>query len=198
MGKCETKYKINILIERVKNMRYKIFSDFKSNGKVIDNIIDKLPLEIKELQKQIGEGVFFNGFLKLINPYDYLELIKDTYFDANKAVPFMMTAFGDLFVYKDEGYIVLLKYRNVDCQVVGKTMQWFWDDLVDKGYQDECGFDISLYNEAISKYGEIKYEECFGFVPLLPLGGKKDIEHMDKVNAKVHIELITQLIGKIE
>lgn len=179
-------------------MEYKIFNDFKSNGKSIDNIIEKLPLEVKELQKQFGEGMFYNGFFKLINSYEYLEIVDDTYFDSKKAIPFMMTAFGDIFVYKDEGYIVLLKYKSVDCQVIGKTMQWFWEDLIDEEYQNECGFDISLYNEAIDKYGALKYEECFGFTPLLPLGGKKDVTHLEKVNAKVHIELITQLIGKIE
>jgi len=44
----------------------------------------------------------------------------------------------------------------------------------------------------------LKYDECFGFVPLLPMGGKKDVDHLEKVNEKVHIELITQLLGKIE
>ena len=181
-------------------MNYEIFRDFKSNGKKIENIRDKLPTEIKELQKKYGEGVFFNGFFKLLNSYDYLDLIDFSYFDAKKVVPFLMTAFGDIFVYEDDDYIIRLSYKDIDYQVVGKTMQWFWDDLLNPEYLNDYNLDtdINLYREAIKKYGELKYEECFGFVPVLPLGGKQDVEHLDKVNAKVHIELITQMIGKIE
>ena len=56
----------------------------------------------------------------------------------------------------------------------------------------------SLYEEAINKYGQLEYEECFGFVPVLPMGGKKDVDHLEKVNEKVHIALITQVVGRIE
>ena len=54
------------------------------------------------------------------------------------------------------------------------------------------------YEDAIKLYGKLQNNECFGFVPLLPLGGKKEANCLEKVNIKVHIELITELVGKIE
>ena len=35
----------------------------------------------------------------------------------------------------------------------------------------------------MSKHGALSYNQCFGFVPLLALGGFKDVDHMDKVKS---------------
>ena len=59
-------------------------------------------------------------------------------------------------------------------------------------------FELPLYTEAIEKYGLLDYDQCFGFVPLLALGGFKDMDHLDKVKIYEHILLITALVGKIE
>ena len=48
-----------------------------------------------------------------------------------------------------------------------------------------------------NKFGKLALDESYGFFPLLPLGGKKDVYHMDKVKTREHIELIAQLVGKV-
>ena len=49
---------------------------------------------------------------------------------------------------------------------------------------------IPLYKKAVAKYGKLAHDECFGFVPLLALGGFKDVDHMDKVKVLEHIYLM--------
>lgn len=46
--------------------------------------------------------------------------------------------------------------------------------------------------------GVLKYDECFGYVPLLALGGSEKVENLKKVKIKEHIKLITQMVGKIQ
>lgn len=58
-------------------------------------------------------------------------------------------------------------------------------------------FDLDLYREAIAKYGQLAYDECFGFVPLLALGGFKDVAHLQKVKVLEHIYLMYQLTGGV-
>ena len=58
-------------------------------------------------------------------------------------------------------------------------------------------FDLDLYSEAVAKHGQLAYDECFGFVPLLALGGFKDVDHMDKVKVLEHIYLMYQLTGGV-
>lgn len=54
------------------------------------------------------------------------------------------------------------------------------------------------YTKAVVKYGLLGYDECFGYVPLLGMGGKERVENLQKVKIKEHIELITQMVGRIE
>ena len=56
----------------------------------------------------------------------------------------------------------------------------------------------SLYDDAVSKYDPLEYDECFGYTPLLPLGGSEKVDNIKKVKIKPHIDLITQFVGRIE
>ncbi|WP_420990641.1 T6SS immunity protein Tdi1 domain-containing protein [Chitinophaga sp. CC14] len=44
----------------------------------------------------------------------------------------------------------------------------------------------------------MEYDECYGYAPLLGLGGKEKIENIEKVKISVHIALIAQLVCKMK
>lgn len=54
------------------------------------------------------------------------------------------------------------------------------------------------YPEAVQKYGEPAFDECFGYVPLLSLGGPEVAENLQKVKLREHLNLITQFSGPVE
>ena len=58
-------------------------------------------------------------------------------------------------------------------------------------------FEYKQYLEAIEKHGVLKYNECFGYVPLLALGGAKRVENLDIVKIREHILVIVALAGPI-
>ena len=41
------------------------------------------------------------------------------------------------------------------------------------------------------------YDECFGYVPLLSLGGSEKPENLQKVKLREHLELMYQMQGSI-
>jgi hypothetical protein len=47
----------------------------------------------------------------------------------------------------------------------------------------------------VKKYGEPEYDECFGYEPLLSLGGKESVENLKKVKYEVHISLMGEIQG---
>ena len=85
--------------------------------------------------------------------------------------PIFATAFGDIITWEDNKYIGILKYRYQDSDIISTGFEDFFEE-VEEGILDDDYFTIKKYNAAVKKYGELEYDECFGYVPLLALGGK--------------------------
>jgi hypothetical protein len=69
-------------------------------------------------------------------------------------------------------------------------------DLADEGFLRDNLNDTN-YPAAKEKLGELEYDECYGYVPLLELGGAEKIDNLQRVKIKEHISLIAQTVGKI-
>ena len=68
-----------------------MITDFIKKDDVPEELIkeyeDKLPSEVIAFWKEFGFGVFYNGYLKSINPNDYKELIEKSYFLGDVSIP---------------------------------------------------------------------------------------------------------------
>ena len=175
--------------------------DFELHSAVSNETLEKyqglVPPELFEIWKDYGYGTFFNGYLKIINPVEYQEILEESYFDGKISLPIFTTGFGDIIYWRNNEYLGLIEYRKNQNDVLSYGFDFFFSDLI-SGKRLVQKLDKSLYNEAVSKYGSLKYDECFGFVPLLLLGGAEKLENLQKVKIKTHIDLITQSIGRIE
>ena len=164
---------------------------------VIEKYKSKVPVELVEIWENQGLGTFLNGYLKVINPDDYSELVRDSYFRGDIAIPIFATAFGDIITWEKNEFLGFIKYKFGTFDIFLENLTMFLRFLSDQSFTDDY-FELPLYTEAIEKYGLLDYDQCFGFVPLLALGGFKDVDHLDKVKMYEHILLITTLVGKIE
>jgi Uncharacterized conserved protein len=156
-----------------------------------------LPEELLNVWESFGFGTFMNGYIKIVDPIVYQEILEESYFMGRDSIPMMVTGFGDIITWEEDKYIGLVKYRKGQFEIVALGFKYFFNDLQDKEYINDF-FDDQQYEEAHLKYGELKFDECFGYVPLLGLGGPEDVDHLQKVKIIEHIALITQFLGKIE
>lgn len=62
-----------------------------------------LPDELIKIWEDNGLARLMGGYLKVVNPEDYQELLKETYFRGNISVPILVTAFGDIVTF-EEGF----------------------------------------------------------------------------------------------
>ena len=179
----------------------KIFENFKLKCKVSNEIITKyekvLPNEMLDVWKEYGFGTILDGYLKIINPEEYEEVLDMSYFRASVATPIFVTAFGDVIALEEGRYLRIIKFKNGTFDVIPGGFDFFWEDL-EGGYIKEINNALDKYKDAVAKLGELEFDECFGYTPLLGLGGSEKTENLEKVNTKVHIELITQMVGRIE
>ena len=163
--------------------------------KVIEKYKDQVTAELVQIWQEDVLGTFLDGYLKVINPDEYLELVRATYFRGDISIPIFVTAFGDIITWEENKYVGIIKYKNGSFNIMIKNFTHFLK-FIDSNHITKH-FDLPLYHEAIEKYGPLDYSQCFGFVPLLALGGFKDVAHLQKVKVLEHIYLMYQLTGGV-
>lgn len=182
-------------------MAEKIFENFIKDGDVSPEIYNKykdlLPGGIILLWEKYGFGSFMGGYLRLINPDEYRELVVGTYFRGDISIPIFVTAFGDIITWEKNRYVGMIKYKNGFYKLMAAGFDFFLEDLQNGSFNKDF-FDLPMYEEAVNMWGNVMFDECFGFVPLLSLGGSEKAENLKKVKTKEHIEMISQSVGKIE
>lgn len=174
-------------------------SDFKKVGELpaeFIKIFEKiLPGEIVYIWKEYGLGSFGSGYFKVIDPRAYSDLIEETFFAGEECLPIMATALGDVLVWDNEVVSYeLLMYRYGIYRLIDKR---FFQLLRDRTFVD-TELEPVNYKEAAELLGEPDYDECFGYVPLLALGGGETADHLKRCKTREHIYLISQLAGNIE
>ena len=176
-----------------------LINDFIMERKIDADIIEKyrsrVSDEIIEMWNEYGEGSFCNGYFRIVNPDDYAELLQESYFKGAAVVPLFVTSFGDVIVY-DEDYVTCIYFREHDFRVMNKGLKLFFRYLKVDGFKNDY-LDIKLYEEAKEKFGALKSDESYCFVPILPLGGKKNVKNLEIGKTREHIELITQMAGGV-
>ena len=184
--------------------------DFRLEEKVSEEVINKykeiIPEDLLEVWKEYGFGSFLNGYLKIVNPDDYEEVLKETYIQTevekikNTTVLFA-TGMGDLIVWEyvdeDISSVILVSYRRGYSSIILASFRNFFRVLNEESFRKRK-LKWDPYLQAREKYGEPAYDECFGYVPLLGLGGKDTVDNLKKVKLKEHIYIINDLVGPVE
>lgn len=182
-------------------MKYKVLEDFKKHEEVEPDIIslynNKIPENLLNIWNEYGFGSFMDNYIKIINPNEYKELLENSYFRGKESIPVMITGFGDIITWEKNRYLGIVKYRKGTFDIVEDGFEYFLNDIMDDEYVKDF-LDNFQYKEAIVDNGKLDFDECFGYVPLLGLGGSEKVENLKKVKIKEHIETITQMVGNIE
>ncbi|MBU3179472.1 hypothetical protein KPL47_24695 [Clostridium estertheticum] len=96
--------------------------DFVVKEQVNINIIEKykgkVPNQVVEVWGKYGFGSIKNGYLRIVNPDRYMEILEETYVRYELAIPLFTTAMGDIIVWED-GYLMILNFRKNEVNVVG-------------------------------------------------------------------------------
>lgn len=166
---------------------------------LIDKYKKSLPESFIAFWKEYGFGVFMDGYLKIVNPEIYQEVFNYGYNNIKKEIVFAVTGLGDFIVWGgDRMRLVNFRYcKDTIIQSVNDFDFFLNRNIIDSYYIEEEAHGIN-YFLAREKYGDLAYDECFGYVPLLGLGGAEKVENMEKVKIIEHIYLITDVMGRIE
>lgn len=144
------------------------------NPDLIDNMSEYIRLLSEKDSKKIG---------KLLENYKYWE----------EGTPFAITAFGEIFAYTSDNYVILYKLMEDESKVLIEDIEMLQQYLSDIDIQKQL-FSLKLYFEAKDKIGILKNNECYIFEPIPALGGKKTIKNITKGDYIAYICLIMQIV----
>ncbi|QEH43285.1 T6SS immunity protein Tdi1 domain-containing protein [Chitinophaga sp. XS-30] len=179
----------------------KHITDFQLESKPENDLLVKyeplLPVQLIQLWQEFGFGSIVDGYLKIVNPDDYEELLQEVYSPIFKN-PIVMFATGmsDLIIW-EENYTVLINCKYGFSKVIESGFDYFLEDVYNTAYLDD-ELSGGNYFKAKNQLGRIAIDECYGYVPLLGLGGPEKVENLQIVKIKEHISIIAQMLGKIE
>lgn len=167
------------------------------------------PKELITLWKEVGLGIFSNGLFRIVSPDDYQDFV-DTYIEDKEKyfeylLPFMTTAFGDIFVWvkdilQNREYVIFINVRSGDWDIVTSRMDLLFSLYIASEGCLKRNFELKVYDfhKLVERLGLPAKDECYGYVPALALGGSKSLDNIQVVKMLPYIDMIAQMVGAFD
>jgi hypothetical protein len=174
----------------------------------LDELRSLIPDELVDFMTVYGECSLADGLVNVCDPIAYAGLSKQIFGkdrDFGKATSslFAYSAFGDLFFWNQ-----LFGLHTVDLLSGVVVCASLTAGTLDKPTHHRhiyVAFDMSrdaldavdehgkpLLARAVKKLGPLEIGECYGFVPLLSLGGMRRLENLKRLKAREHFSIAAQ------
>ncbi|WP_395245807.1 T6SS immunity protein Tdi1 domain-containing protein [Agromyces sp. MMS24-K17] len=175
------------------------FRSFDPVAPIADETIARfagqVPAEVADAWRRYGAGVVGgDGFFRFVDPARAEQMLDGVLGLPEGATVLFTTALGDLVVHANGLYLVVKpRWGAVD------VIEGLGFDALVAGIEDaaerERAWEWEPYPAARDRDGVPGFEQCFGFVPLLALGGPNTADHLQLGGLWEHLALIVQLAG---
>ena len=168
-------------------------------GRVSDELID--------IWQRYGYGTFADGFFKIIDPDLYLDQLGTEgigyvpRIEGSESIPILATGLADLICWEpDKSGLAAIIFRNQGGTGIGSSLDTMFGLLKRHGLEAYATkrFDYEMYPKAVEAHGPLAYGESFMYVPLLSLGGAKDVASMQKRETSTAMRIFLEFQGPIE
>lgn len=153
-----------------------------------------LPRAFISLWEDYGFASFHEGLFWLINPKEWESITAEFNMAPNDILPILRSSFGDIvYIDKMQSVWQLTPIFGLNEEVIDNLDDYFNVLMCTENYYKNA-FSLKQHRIAKKRLGLINEDECYGFEPLLSLGGSEDVENMVKVKAREHLALIAQTL----
>lgn len=175
------------------------FRSFQPVAPISDETIrayeGQVPAEVTELWRTDGAGLVGDGYFRLVDPGRAAQMLEGVIGLPEASTVLFTTALGDLVVHVNGLYLVYKPRWGVIDLVEGAS----FDELValvEDPAQRDVAWEWQPYPAARDRDGAPGFEQCYGFVPLLALGGRPDAGNLQLSGLYEHLAVIAQLAGQ--
>lgn len=180
------------------------------NEPEISSLPDFFPDSLIDFYKHYGRCVFKSGVIQVCHPDDMKPVLSlifkaDKDFSHKNCYVYCYTCFGTLhFLHEKYGYGYLnlilgeIFLRNLTKGIVdiSKIYNTIYVPF-SLSYEDHDQDDIQnkpLFKRAKKRCGPLDIGECYGFAPILALGGAATIENVRRFKALEHFSMVAQTV----
>lgn len=152
-----------------------------------------VPPDMRETLQGRKVTGYNSGFVTLVNPADYNDVLELWNLRPEQCFPFLKFAFGQLIFFHDTKFRIMDPVINV-VEIIGDDddFNYIMNDLVvDEGMLID-NLLMDLYQQTVDKLGAPDLDECYAFVPALAMGGDKDINNIQRVKYKEQLIILSQ------
>lgn len=164
----------------------KKMSDFNAGS--AEALEEKLPEELIALFNEEGLFSFSNGLFLFVDPLTMTAVNHSWNLDADENPIFLRTAFGDFFYWDGSGVNIMHVNSGVT-NTLSSDIPDFLNYTFSESYREKTLFGRFL-EKAQTNLGPISAEECYGFVPALPMGGKEAAGNLQLVKLAEYLDLL--------
>ena len=172
----------------------------------IERYRGKLPDQLLTYWQEHGWCGYADGVFWTVDPQDYEPVLaawigNTPFMEIDAYHVIARSAFGDLYLFGERHHqklhIVAPDARMLPPRAgipdSNQSIRAFFSSRSRRAcdFSDVTGTQL-LY-PAIKKLGRLKYDEMYGFVPALALGGPATLKHLQTVKAVEHLVLLAQV-----
>ena len=155
------------------------------------NVNNSLPVDMT------NKGQYQNlldGYIRFYNSDELTSILSQHQSLLVVGIPFAITVFGEILLWKDERYIVSLDIIKNRVQVIAPSYNCFIEFLQENTYIQQY-FSIDLYKSTKQNLGTVNIDECYGTIPFI-VASNKDVNSWKVVKWKEYLEIILQFVTK--
>lgn len=149
----------------------------------------------QDLLSYNGSARLAEGLITLIAPDSVIDLLRDGYAEAT-AIPFAVTAFGDILVWEKDKYVSCVSFSRHSVTVISSEFDFFFEDITDEKFLEEY-FDLRLYKAAKAKLGNCHEGECYISSPFPAIVGGLEIENLSIGGFREYNALSIDMLGTL-
>lgn len=129
----------------------------------------------------------------LVDPSELSDVLEDFFEPEEGFVVFGRTALADLLLWNEQGVHVLHTQYGETAFLTENLELYFNYSLAKERYLHNA-LDWEIYQKALSVLGPLTYEECFGYQPILALGGEPSPGNLRKVRMREYLGILAQVV----
>ncbi|GAB3812486.1 DUF1851 domain-containing protein [Tessaracoccus terricola] len=155
----------------------------------------QVPDKVVAAWREHGAGfVGSDGYVRFVDPARAAQMLEGVFGLPKGATVLFASALGDLIVHAKGLYLVIkARWGAIDI-VADHAFEQLVQRLEDPAVRATAR-EWEPYPDARKRMGVPGFEECFGFVPLLALGGRSSADNLQPGGLYEHLAVIASMAG---